>query len=250
MSKKILLAAVLVPVILISAYIVSRDMNAFGEFTEYFEKVSAVIDESAEKNETERDTNYQQNVEKLNQEIAAGMDRIYQSYGGDTGNIKTAISLTRGLFDELFRLRREFAAVVEPFLSERMQDRKTVKNKESYEWRLSVLDGIDQYAAGYHSRLELIVENFRQAVTGSNLPEKYKQHVWQHWARDLNSRLTKLGPAVEQFESDVTDYRRLFNYLYEYSDVYYVGENGQIVIRNDRHLKEYQSIAKAVGGGW
>lgn len=250
-SRILLLTAVLLPLVLTPAYMVWRDMQAFDDFEHYFESVAAVMDASAEKNEIEKNPHYPQGVENLNREMAASMEKIYESYGriGD-GNIDTGIILTRSLFDEIFRLRMEFAAVARPFLSERMQARKTVKDKESYEWRMGVLDGIHSYAAGYHTRLEQIVERFRQAVAGSNLPEKYKQYVWQHWGRGLNSRVAELGPDVAGFESNVTDYRRLFTYLYKYPDIYYVDKNDRIVISNNRYQKEYQSITKAVGQGW
>lgn len=249
-SRVLLLAAALAPLILIPAWMAWRDMRAFGEFTQYFERVSAVMDEVAEGNRTVEESNGL-NAAVLNNEIAARMERIYQVWGarGDA-NVDAAIALTRGLFEELFRLRSGFASAVEPFLSERMYERKTVKDKASYEWRVAALDGVDGYLSGHHARIEQIVENFRQAVAGSGLPEKYKRFVWQDWGRDLHERLQELGPDVEYFEREVADYRRLFDYLYEYSDVYYVGEDGRIVVTNDRHLKEYQSIAKAVGQDW
>lgn len=246
-SRISLLAAVLAPLILIASWMAWRDMRSFGEFTQYFERVSEVMDEAADGNPPADGGNY----DLLNDEIAARMERIYQAWSarGDA-NIDAAVALTRGLFGELFRLRSEFASAVEPFLSERMYERKTVKDKASYEWRVGVLDGVDGYMSGHHARVERIMENFRQAVAGSSLPEKYKRFVWQDWGRDLHERLDGLGPDVEYFEREIADYRRLFDYLYEYSDIYYVGEDGRIVVTNDRHLKEYQSIAKAVGQDW
>lgn len=250
-SKVLLLAAALAPLILIPARMLWSDMQAFADFMQYFERISEVMDESADSNRVAEDANYSRDVASLNEEIAARMERIYQNYGaGGDSNMNTAIALTRGLFEELFRLRSEFAAAVEPFLSGRMHDRETVKDKASYEWRAGVLDGIHRYMSGHHARVEQIMENFRQTVAGSDLPEKYKQFVWQEWARDLNDRLHELGPEVERFEREIADYRRLFDYLYEYSDIYYVSEDGRIVVTNDRHLKEYQSIAKAVGHDW
>lgn len=249
-SKVFLLGAVLAPLILIPSWTAWRDMHSFGEFTHYFERVSEVMDEVAAGNRTAEESSGRDTT-VLNNEIAARMERIYQTWGarGDA-NIDAAIVLTRGLFEELFRLRSEFASAVEPFLSERMYERKTVKDKASYEWRVGVLDGVDGYASGHHARIEGIMENFRQAVAGSSLPEKYKRFVWQDWGRDLHERLNELGPDVEYFEREIADHRRLFDYLYEYSDIYYVGEDGRIVVTNDRHLKEYQSIAKAVGQDW
>lgn len=252
MSKsKILLTAVLLSLILIPSYIFWRDARAFNNFTQYFERVSMVMDDGAEKNKVAPDQNYGQGVESLNAELAERLERIYKSYAGSgDANIDTAITLTRGLFDELFRLRAEFATTVEPFLSGRMRDKKTLKDKTSHEWRRGVLEGVDQYMSAQRTHNEKIMEDFRQAVSASNLPEKYKKFIWQDWGRDLNSRLSGLGPDVEHFQSEVMDYRRLFDYLYEYSDVYYVSEEGRIVIANNRHLKEYQSIAKSVSQEW
>lgn len=246
-----LLSAVLLPLILIPSYIAWRHARAFDDFTRYFERVSMVMDDGGEQNKLAKKENYAQDVAALNSEMARRLDSIYESYSrrGDV-NVNTAMVLTRGLFDELFKLRTEFAAAVEPFLSERMRDRKTVKDKASYEWRGSVLDGVDGYLSGHRSRMEQILENFRQAASASALPEKYKRYVWQDWGRDLNERLTSLSPDVEHFQNEVADYRRLFDYLYEYSDVYYISEEGRIIISNNRHLKEYQSIAKSVGPEW
>jgi hypothetical protein len=248
-SRVILLSGILLPIFLVGTIMVWRDMQAFDKFTQYFSQVSMVMDTSAEKNEIGKEANYRQEVESLNQEMAGRMERIYGS-SANGENIDTAISLTRGLFEELFKLRAEFAMTVEPFMSERMRDRKTVKDKESYKWRSEVLDSLDEYLSVYHVRVEKIIEDFRQAVSTSNLPEKYKKFIWQDWGGNLHSRLSKLGPDVENFQSEVTDYRRLFKYLHEYSDVYYVNDEGRIVISNNRHLKEYQSIAKSVSQEW
>jgi hypothetical protein len=225
-------------------------MRAFGEFTRYFEQVSSVMEESAKKNDVAKDSNYREGVATLNREIAGRMERIYNAHAKGDANIKTAVALTRALFEDLFRLRSDFAAAAEPFLSGRMHDRKTVKDKASYEWRIGVLDGVERHLAGHSAELEGIMEDFRKSVAGSDLPEKYKRFLWQDWGRDLDDRLSGLGPETEHFEGEIADYRRLFDYLYENSYAYYVGEDGKIVITDDWHLKDYQSIAKAVGQGW
>jgi hypothetical protein len=250
-SRIRLLAAVLLPVILMLVYTVWREGRSYARFTQYFGQVTQVMRASADSSGAVPDTDYRHRVTEINREIAADMERIYRKYEQDgDANMAIGIRLSRGLFDELFRWKTDFAAAVEPLLSEPMLDRKTLSDEASYAWRVGVLDEVERYLSGHDARGEQIIENFRQAVADSDLPEKYKKFVWWEWARDLADRLADLGPGVGYFERQITGYRRLFAYLYKYPDLYYVGEDGRIIIRDEHNLKEYQAIAQAVGQDW
>lgn len=246
-----LLLIILLPAIFIPAYSAWVEWQDFQNFKVYFGKISKVIDEGIKTNTASLNKDYQQSVNDWNKRTSGKLERIYSVHHSD-GRETTdeMIPITRDLFDALFQLRVEFADLAVVFASERMKDRKTVSNKDSYEWRLTVLNSIDEFSANYEQRIDQLIEIFHQSLEGSSLPEKFREYVWQEWADGIKAKLIKLGPDVEYLNRAVVVYRQLFSFLYEHKDAYHINKSNRIVFTNQAYADMYSPIMKSVGEEW
>lgn len=207
-----LILIILLPAILIPANSMWVTWQDLQNFKVYYGKISEAMDKGIQTNTFALDADYRQKMEDWNNHFSGKLERIYTVHHND-GRETTdeAIPITRDLFEGLLQLRREFADLVVAFMSEKMQDPKTVSDKESYEWRLNVLNDIEQFHKNYDQRVDQLIETFRQSVVNSSLPIRHKEYMWQEWGSNVRGKLINLGPHIEHLGEKVNAYRQLFN---------------------------------------
>jgi hypothetical protein len=220
----------------------------FDGTKQFFRDLSEVIDIAAEENSTARDADYGAEIGKWNDMFASRLKRIFANYRGlGKSHIDTSADIAEKLFDALFELRNETIPLYTPLFKERMLDKSTLNNEAELQWRLSILDEVDQYNLRYPARILEITESFRDTVVSSGLPEKYRVYIWDNWGHSIPKYINKLGPPVTAIDGLTSSYRRLFNFMYEHRNAFYINQEGKLVFTDARNSATFQSLKYAAG---
>ena len=223
------------------------------EYTQdFFYHLTELFLGRAEKNQISNGRVYANELEGWNQMTKERVGRLYSDYRKESGSaINQSIDLIDTLMNEVYTLRSETVPFIEPLYSERMLDTGTLKDEAEYQWRMETLDKLTQYGLNYKKRVLKICEGFRTDVVSSDLPEEYRIYIWDDWADNIHKYITKMGPQIETFDHIADSYKRLFTFLHESPNSFYIDEDdGKVVFTNSRRILEYQRLLYATGIDW
>lgn len=245
---------VLTAVILAAAYPLYRHWAAEKEYEDtryFFYNLSQTIESVGKENAIEKGQAYRKELTEWNQKTEKALDRVASGFRRtEDDNVSKSIYIVETLIEDVYALRNETVSLVEPLFFQRMLNPRTVKDDAEYEWRMQVLNDVTAFGLDYKKRLLKICERFRAEIVESDLPDKYRVYIWDDWSNNLHRYIKLMGPQVEMFDGMADDYKRLFHFLHEYKDDYYIDGQGRITFENRRLAEQYQRLLFASGVVW
>lgn len=246
-----ILLFILLPAIIVPAEMARVRWRDFSEFKNYYENLSIAIADIAAEDKNANNSLTATGLEQWQQQTDSRLQKLYTKASQyDSRELTQSVELTRKVFEEVARLRHEYAAITEPLASARMQDHTTVNNAESYQWRTQTLDDIKRRLSGYRSSIDRINETVRQALADNNWSKKYREYVWQEWGHIGRPRLMALAPSPESALDQIESYAAFFEFMYNNRDAYHIESDGAFVFSYPRYVEGYVSVANSMGGDW
>ncbi len=243
-----IILSLLLPAVMIPANIVWQKWNDFHEFEQYLEETSKTIDDINSMEDAVTGETYTKNVEEWNKQATHRLNRLFSTFSNENNDqIDSTTDLNRKLFKELMRLKVELSVNVEPLFSKEMTNKKTVGDTKVYEWRMHTLDNIHQYLLSYDERVDKTIDEFRQSMIDSSMPEKYRVYTWHEWFPQNRDKIKMLASDPSEYESRTSAFSKFYDYMYSHKDGFYITESGDIVITNQRYVSDYRSLLQSMG---
>lgn len=234
---------VCVPLFVISGYFGVKEWHKYQMHSEVYHVVGgclATIDRGYTNNSI--DAEDVTAALKILFEVVDEFEQLNQNLVYEEGRIalKHCHVVAQGFADKL----SYFSLVNEEFLSSRMGDKSTLKNKDELEWRLSVIARYREIAVSLKRFNADLKESMYEPVSNSNAPDIVKRNYFSA----VNS--IKLGQAtfdwlsLSQASQNAADYTKdLYQFLFDRSEFFDVDENARIVFNNDLVFREYEKKA-------
>lgn len=254
MKKRTISKIAALVVIVIAAYPLYRyweERKEYENFKHFFDELSQVLEDVGVENNVEKVSAYEEELARWNRKTGITLNRFFSNYQGtETGITDKAIDIVRAFMDDMYELRNESMPFAEQLFSGRMLSPRTVKDDKEYEWRMRMLDDVIAYEQKYRADELEVPEAFRAMVANSDFPEKYRVYIWNRWAGNLHHYISLMSPPVEMLNDVANNDKKLFHFLHEYKNAYYIDEKGKVFFDDKRLAAEYQNLLIEVGIVW
>ena len=140
-----ILLFLLLPAIIVPAEMARTHWRNYSEFQNYYENLSITMADIAAIDKSNSDILTKSGFAQWQQQANNRLQKLYSKESQyDSSEITQSIELTRKVFEEIARHRQQYADIIEPLASSRMQDHQTVNDQDSYQWRLQTLNNTKQ----------------------------------------------------------------------------------------------------------
>lgn len=254
MKKRTIGKIVVLAVIVVAAYPLYQywaERKEYENFRHFFDGLSQVLEDVGAENQVEKISAYKEEITGWNRKAGTTLDRFFSNYqGAGAGNIEKAIGIVKTFMEHMYELRNESIPFAEQLFAGRMLNPRTVKDDMEYEWRMRVLGDVSAYEQKYRASELEVPEAFRAMVVKSDLPEKYRVYIWNRWGGSLHHYISLMSPPVEMLSAVADNDKKLFRFLHEYKEAYYIDEKGNVFFDDKRLAAEYQTLLIELGVTW